>query len=45
MPPSIAMGQAAGIAAAIVCKTDAKAKEVPYRELREALIAQNVYLG
>ena len=45
MPPSMAMGQAAGIAAAIACKTDAKAKEVPYRELRAALMAQNAYLG
>ena len=45
MPPSIAMGQAAGIAAAIVCKNGVKAKGVPYSELKESLIKQNAYLG
>ena len=43
MPPSIAMGQAAGVAAAIACQKNCKAKDVPYGELRSALKAQNVY--
>ena len=45
MPPSIAMGQAAGIAATLACNAKIKAKDVPYSELRSALINQNVYLG
>lgn len=45
MPPSIAMGQAAGVAAAIACKNGLKAKEVPYGELRKILIEQKTYLG
>ena len=45
MPPSIGMGQAAGVAAAIACKKDCKAKDVPYSELRSALTRQNVYFG
>jgi len=45
MPPSIAMGQAAGIAASLACKTNTKAKEVPYCDLHAILIQQNAYLG
>ena len=45
MPPSIAMGQAAGIAASLACKNNAKAKDVPYGELRAILMKQNAYLG
>ena len=45
MPPSIAMGQAAGIAASLACKTNVKAKDVPYGELRTILMKQNAYLG
>ncbi len=45
MPPSMAMGQAAGVAASLACKLNVKAKEVPYAELRAILIGQNVYLG
>jgi hypothetical protein len=45
MPPSIAMGQAAGIAASLASKANIKAKEVPYNELRSILIQQNAYLG
>ena len=45
MPPSIAMGQAAGNAAAIATRSKIKAKDVPYAELKKALIEQNVYLG
>jgi hypothetical protein len=45
MPPSIAMGQAAGLAASIACKASLKAKDVSYRDLRAALTEQHVYLG
>ena len=45
MPPSIAMGQAAGLAASIACKASLKAKDVSYRDLRVALTEQHVYLG
>ena len=45
MPPSIAMGQAAGIASAIAVRSNVFAKDVPYAELRAALLEQNVYLG
>lgn len=45
MPPSIAMGQAAGIAAAIASKKGIKAKDVPYHELRSVLLEQKAYLG
>jgi hypothetical protein len=45
MPPAMAMGQAAGVAASIACKIGAKAKDVPYSELRKILIKQNTYLG
>lgn len=45
MPPSIAMGQASGIAASLASKANIKAKEVPYNELRSVLIKQNAYLG
>ena len=45
MPPSIAMGQAAGIASAISVRSNVFAKDVPYAELRAALLEQNVYLG
>lgn len=44
MPPCMAMGQAAGVAAAIACDKNLAAKDVPYTELRERLIEQNVYL-
>ena len=45
MPPSIAMGQATGIAASIACCKNTKAKDMPYHELRSILIEQNAYLG
>jgi hypothetical protein len=45
MPPSIAMGQAAGVDASIACKNGLKAKEVPYGELRNELLNQKAYLG
>ena len=45
MPPSMAMGQAAGVAASLACKANLDAKDVPYSDLRSVLIEQNVYLG
>ena len=45
MPPSLAMGQAAGAAASIACRSDKTAKDVPYFELKKVLLNQNVYLG
>jgi len=45
MPPSMAMGQAAGIAASIACQRSVKAKDVPYCDLRRILLEQNAYLG
>ena len=38
MPPSMAMGQAAGVAAAMAAKRNAPPAELPYDELRAALI-------
>lgn len=45
MMPSLAMGQAAGIAAAIACKTGVSAVNVPYADLKKALLDQGAYLG
>lgn len=45
MPPSIAMGQAAGIAASLASKANIKAKEVPYNKLHSVLIKQNSFLA
>ena len=45
MTPSLAMGQAAGIAAAIACKTGVSAKNVPYADLKKVLLDQGAYLG
>lgn len=45
MPPAMSMGQAAGVAASIACKSGMKAKEVPYGELRNELLNQKAYLG
>ncbi len=44
MPPSMAMGQAAGVAASIAVKKNVNAKDVPYTKLREILVMQNAYL-
>ena len=44
MPPSMAMGQAAGIASALASSEGIKAKEVPYQKLRAILIDQGAYL-
>ena len=44
MPPSMAMGQAAGIASALASSESIKAKEVPYQKLRAILIDQGAYL-
>ncbi|MBQ9760463.1 MAG: FAD-dependent oxidoreductase [Clostridia bacterium] len=45
MPPCMAMGHAAGIAAAMASQTGVAAKDLPIRELRENLLAQGAYLG
>lgn len=45
MPPSIAMGQAAGVAASLACELNTTAKDVPYNKLRSVLIEQKVYLS
>ncbi len=44
MPPSMAMGQAAGIAAAIAVQTGVTAKDVNYEQLKTALKDQGAYL-
>ena len=45
MPPCMAMGHAAGVAAAMASAAGCNAKDVPIQELRENLLAQGAYLG
>jgi hypothetical protein len=45
MPPSFAMGEAAGTAAALALKAGVTPREVPIPALHEALIRQGAYLG
>ena len=45
IPPSMAMGQAAGCAAALAVQRDCAAREVDYTALKELLLAQGAYLG
>lgn len=45
MPPCSAMGQAAGVAAAMSAATNTPAKDISANELREILLTQGVYLG
>ncbi len=45
MPPCFAMGEAAGIAAAIAAARNIAARDVPVGELHAALLAAGVYLG
>ena len=45
IPPCIAMGQAAGIAAAIGAKRGLKAIDVPLNEVQELLIKNGAYIG
>ena len=45
MPPCMAMGQAAGIAAAIAVKNQSTVRKVNAQELRDHLRARNAYLG
>jgi hypothetical protein len=45
MPPSFAMGQAAGTAAALAVRGDGTSRQVSVDELRKQLVAQDVYLG
>ena len=44
MPPCMAMGHAAGVAAAIASEMDCPAKDVPTEELRKNLLSQGAYL-
>ena len=44
MPPSIAMGQAAGICASLACKNEVGAREVPYTEVQKILIENGAYI-
>ena len=45
MPTCIAMGQAAGIAAAIAVEQEISAGEVPYRQVQTRLLRSGAYLG
>jgi hypothetical protein len=45
MPPSFAMGQAAGTAAALAVQGDGTSRQVSVDELRKRLVAQDAYLG
>lgn len=45
MPTCIAMGQAAGITAAIAAEQDISAGEVPYRQVQARLLRSGAYLG
>lgn len=44
MPPCIAMGEAAGITAALAAKTDVSASEVPYRDVQKKLLDNGAVL-
>lgn len=45
MPPSFAMGQAAGTAAALAVRGEGTSRQVSVDELRKQLVAQDAYLG
>ena len=45
MPPAMALGQAAGCAAALCLKTGATPRTLDYADLRKLLLQQKVYLG
>lgn len=45
MPPCMAMGQGAGVAAAMASAAGIAAKDIPTKELRANLLAQGVYFG
>lgn len=45
MPPAMALGQAAGIAAALCIKNGIQAQELDYADLRKNLLDQKVFLG
>ena len=45
MPPCIAMGEAAGITAAIAAKNGVPAADVPYKEVQKELIKRGAYLN
>jgi hypothetical protein len=45
MPVAMATGQAAGVCAALAAKQGKSPREVPAREVQEALLAQGADLG
>ena len=45
MPPAMAIGQAAGIAAALCLHNGTDPKSLDYSDLRPALLEQKVFLG
>ena len=45
MPPCIAMGEAAGITAALAAKSGVSAEEVPYEQVQEILLDGGAFLG
>ncbi len=45
IPPSIAMGQAAGVCASIAVKTGVNAGDVPYADVQKILLENGAYLG
>jgi hypothetical protein len=45
MPPCFALGQAAGIAAALSVGNRASPRHIEYEDLRRELLAQGAYLG
>lgn len=45
MPPCVAMGQAAGITAALAAKKRIAVRDVPYAEVKEHLLCGGAYLG
>ena len=44
MPPCMAMGEAAGITAALAAKGNVSAGEVPYENVQKILLANGAYL-
>ncbi len=45
MPPCVAMGEAAGVTAALAAAADIPAAEVPYGEVQRILLENGAYLG
>jgi hypothetical protein len=45
MPPCVAMGQAAGVAASIAAKENVAASDVPYGKVQKILLENGAFLG